>query len=91
MATGTIPNSEFVGDIVEKGRRGEILVNNRMETSNPNIYAAGDVVGGVGSTPIARMEGVVAARNALGISAQSRLQIYSPFNIIRLRCGIFRT
>jgi len=40
-----------------------------METSNPHIYAAGDVVGGVGSTPIARMEGVVAARNVLGISA----------------------
>jgi dihydrolipoamide dehydrogenase len=80
MATGTIPNSEFVGDIVKKGRRGEILVNNKMETSNPHIYAAGDVVGGVGSTPIARMEGVVAARNALGISNKADYR-YIPQSI----------
>lgn len=80
MATGTIPNSEFVGDIVKKGRRGEILVNNKMETSNPHIYAAGDVVGGVGSTPIARMEGVVAARNALGITNQADYR-YIPQSI----------
>ncbi len=80
MATGMVPNSEFVGDLVEKGHRGEILVNNKMETSQQNVYAAGDVIGGVGSTPIARMEGVVAARNALGISAQTDYQ-YIPHSI----------
>jgi dihydrolipoamide dehydrogenase len=80
MATGMVPNSEIAGDLVEKGHRGEILVNNRMETSHRNVYAAGDVVGGVGSTPIARMEGVVAARNALGISAQTDYR-YIPHSI----------
>lgn len=80
MATGMIPNSEFLGAIVKKGRRGEILVNNKMETSNPHIYAAGDVVGGVGSTPIARMEGVVAARNILGIPTQADYR-YIPHSI----------
>jgi dihydrolipoamide dehydrogenase len=45
------------------------VVNKQMQTSNPSIYAAGDVVGTIGNTPVARMEGVVAARNACDISA----------------------
>lgn len=80
MATGTIPNSELVEGLVKKGRRGEILVNKKMQTSHENIYAAGDVTGGIGSTPIARMEGIVAARNALGISAQTNDE-YVPHSI----------
>lgn len=70
LAVGMVPNSEGVEGLVETGERGEIIVNSRMETSAENIYAAGDVVGGIGTTPIARMEGVVAARNACGISSQ---------------------
>ncbi len=70
LAVGMIPNSELVKDLVETGKRGEIIVNKRMETSHHNIYAAGDVVGGIGTTPVARMEGVVAARNACGIAAE---------------------
>ncbi|MDO8871036.1 MAG: NAD(P)/FAD-dependent oxidoreductase [Methanobacteriaceae archaeon] len=80
MATGTIPNSELVDGLVKKGHRGEILVNKKMQSSHENIYAAGDVVGGIGSTPIARMEGIVAARNALGISAQANYE-YVPHSI----------
>jgi dihydrolipoamide dehydrogenase len=80
MATGTIPNSELVEELVERGRHGEIIVNENMRTSHENIYAAGDVVGGIGSTPIARMEGIVAARNALGISAQTNYE-YVPHSI----------
>nr|WP_243687362.1 hypothetical protein [Methanobacterium formicicum] len=45
------------------------MVNEQMKTSNPSIYAAGDVVGTVGNTPVARREGVVAARNACDVSA----------------------
>lgn len=71
LATGTVPNSELVRDSMEKGRGGEIRVNAKMETSAPHIYAAGDVVGGVGTTPVARMEGTIAARNALGIATQA--------------------
>jgi dihydrolipoamide dehydrogenase len=70
LATGMTPNSELVKDLVNTGKRGEILVNKRMETSHKNIYAAGDVVGGIGTTPVARMEGIVAARNACGIFAE---------------------
>lgn len=70
LAVGMNPNSELVKDLVETGKKGEIIVNKRMETSHKDIYAAGDVVGGIGTTPIARMEGVVAARNACGIAAE---------------------
>lgn len=70
FATGMKPNSRIVEDMVNLGKRGEILVNQQMRTSNPDIYAAGDVVDGVGTTPAARMEGVVAARNACGIYAE---------------------
>ena len=67
LAVGMVPNSNMVKDIVDTGKRGEIIVNKRMETSHKDIYAAGDVVGGIGTTPVARMEGVTAARNACGI------------------------
>lgn len=70
LAVGMVPNSEIVKDLVEIGENSEIVVNKMMETSHPNIYAAGDVVGSIGTTPVARMEGVVAARNACGISAK---------------------
>ena len=69
LATGMTPNSEITRELVELGHKGEIVVNEQMKTSNPSIYAAGDVVGTVGNVPVARMEGVVAARNACDISA----------------------
>lgn len=34
-----------------------------MQTSVENVYAAGDVTGNYQLTPVARMEGIVAARN----------------------------
>jgi len=70
LAVGMNPNSELAKDLVELGGKGEIIVNKRMETSHKDIYAAGDVVGGIGTTPVARMEGVVAARNACGIATE---------------------
>ena len=70
LAVGMNPNSELVKDLVETGEKGEIIVSKRMETSHKNIYAAGDVVGGIGTTPVARMEGIVAAHNACGIAAE---------------------
>lgn len=41
---GLVPNSAFLGDdLVEKTRFGEIQVNERCETSEPGIFACGDV------------------------------------------------
>lgn len=71
LATGMTPNSQILGETVELGSNHEIKVNRKMKTSRENVYAAGDVIGGIGNTPVSRMEGVVAARNACGISAEA--------------------
>jgi len=65
LATGLVPNSGMASGI-DKGPGGEILVNDRMQTSVPGIYACGDVAGAPFLTPVARHEGVVAADNILG-------------------------
>ena len=40
---GLVPNSDFMGDIVERTRFGEIVINAKGETNTPGIFAAGDV------------------------------------------------
>ncbi len=67
FAVGMVPNSEIAVDIVNTDERGHIIVDNRMQTSHKSIYAAGDVAGRIGNTPISRAEGITAARNACGI------------------------
>ncbi|MDI6728040.1 MAG: dihydrolipoyl dehydrogenase [Thermodesulfovibrionales bacterium] len=56
---------EAVG--IKKGARGEILVNEKMETNIEGIYAIGDVTGGILLAHMASKEGIVAAYNACGI------------------------
>jgi dihydrolipoamide dehydrogenase len=51
---------------VEIGRRGEILVNDRMETNVPGVYASGDVVGKAMLAHVASAQGKVAVENILG-------------------------
>ena len=51
------------------GAQGALLVNERMETSLPGIYAAGDVTGGKLLAHKAYAEGRVAVENALGMSS----------------------
>ncbi|MDE3128880.1 MAG: dihydrolipoyl dehydrogenase, partial [Gemmatimonadota bacterium] len=48
------------------GRRGEILVDDRMRTNLPNVYAIGDCVGGKLLAHKAEEEGVVAAEAIAG-------------------------
>jgi dihydrolipoamide dehydrogenase len=54
---------------VATGKRGEIVVNDRMETNVPGLYAVGDVTGKVMLAHVASRQGVVAVENALGGSA----------------------
>jgi len=49
-----------------KTERGRIIVNERMETSVENIYAIGDVTGGLMLAHKAMHEGIVAAENIAG-------------------------
>jgi dihydrolipoamide dehydrogenase len=51
---------------VQTGRRGEILVNERMETTVPGIYAIGDVVGKAMLAHVASAQGKVAVANIMG-------------------------
>jgi dihydrolipoamide dehydrogenase len=53
------------------GKRGEIMVNEKMETNVPGIYAIGDVTGNMMLAHVASHQGLVAVANALG--ADSRM------------------
>ncbi|MCX7793503.1 MAG: dihydrolipoyl dehydrogenase [Thermodesulfovibrionales bacterium] len=69
VSIGRALNSENIGlekTGIEKGTRGEIKVNERMETSEKGIYAVGDVTGGMLLAHVASREGIVAAINACG-------------------------
>src|SRR5699024_1094341 len=39
---GLVPNTEWLGDVVEKTKSGEIVVDRRGATSIPGVFAAGD-------------------------------------------------
>lgn len=51
---------------VKVGTKGEIEVNDRLETSTPGIYAIGDVTGIAMLAHVASHQGMVAATNACG-------------------------
>lgn len=51
---------------VQLGKRGEIVVNERMETSAPGVYAVGDVTAKWMLAHVASQQGLVAVENALG-------------------------
>ena len=53
---------------VDVGSRGEILVNERMETNVPGVFAIGDVVGKAMLAHVASAQGKVAAENFIGHS-----------------------
>lgn len=68
VATGRRANTkefglETVG--VTLGKKGEIIVNEFLQTATPDIYAAGDVLGDPMFVYIAAYGGTVAAENAL--------------------------
>jgi len=72
IATGREPNADSIG--LEKvgvalDERGYVKVNDELQTSVPNIWAAGDVIGNQTNsqpaTPVGAHDGVIAAKNAL--------------------------
>lgn len=72
ISVGYKPNIEGLG-LDECGiaiDKGSIQVNERMQTSVPGIYAAGDVVGGMMLAYVAIKEGTVAAENATGMNSK---------------------
>ncbi len=59
-------NLGLEGTGVRLGRRGEILVDDRLQTNVPGIYAIGDVTGIAMLAHVASAQGKVAVANALG-------------------------
>ena len=51
------------------GKRGEIFVNEKMETNIEGVYAVGDVVGGIMLAHVASKQGLAAAENSTGGNA----------------------
>ncbi|WP_042346991.1 dihydrolipoyl dehydrogenase [Bacillus massiliigorillae] len=67
LATGRIPNLSAVSRLNVLMNGPFLAVNKQMETSIPNVYAIGDVIGGWQLAHVASAEGIVAASNASGI------------------------
>ena len=74
ISAGWIPNTDGIGVTsagVEINERGYIQVDDCLQTSQPHIYAAGDVTGRMMLVTAAMQEGYVAAGNALNGSSES--------------------
>ena len=70
IGVGRRPNTETLNPAaagVATGPLGEVLVDDRMATSAPGIYAAGDVLAKVMLSSMAVVEARIAAGNALGV------------------------
>ena len=68
VATGRRPNTSGIGLVdagVVLGAKGEIVVNDHLQTSNPDIYAAGDCLGDPMYVYVAAYAGGLATENAL--------------------------
>lgn len=65
VRVGLKPNTEYLKRIVPLDSKGQVLVNDRMETEVPGIFAAGDVrCNSAGQIATAVGDGVIAALSA---------------------------
>ncbi|BCU67891.1 mercury(II) reductase [Sulfolobales archaeon HS-7] len=78
IATGRRPNVDLALEQanIELNERGGIKVDDELRTTNPNVYAAGDVIGGNMLEALAGKEGVVAVDNAIS-NAHRRIDLLS--------------
>jgi len=78
VSIGRILNTDGIGIEqlgIRTGPKGEILVNERMETNVTGVYAIGDVTGRMLLAHKASAEGIVAAKNIMGIPCSMDYQI----------------
>lgn len=69
ISIGRTLNSKDIGlesIDVQMGQRGEIIINEKMETNVEGVYAIGDVTGKIMLAHMASKQGIIAAENALG-------------------------
>ena len=70
---GSVPSSNFIKDMVKLNKKGEIEIDSRNQTSQPGIFAAGDV------TDVSHKQIVVAA----GEGAKAALNVYDYLNKLK--------
>jgi dihydrolipoamide dehydrogenase len=77
LAARRLPNTTGLGlrQLGVRMERGAILVDERMETSVPHIYALGDATAGPMWSHKANAEGVIAGENAMGQSSRMNYEI----------------
>lgn len=67
VATGRDPRTDAFRPLdLKLDARGHVVVDDRMQTSTPNVFAVGDLVGRAELTPVALAEGQGVARNLFG-------------------------
>ncbi|MEX2047908.1 MAG: mercury(II) reductase [Chloroflexota bacterium] len=78
VATGRVPNADRIGAAaagIVLDDRGSIVVDERLRTNVPHIWAAGDVIGrhteSQLATPVGAHDGNIAAGNALGAEVRT--------------------
>jgi thioredoxin reductase (NADPH) len=65
VAIGLIPNTSYLKGIIDMDEKGSVIVNSKMETSVPGIFAAGDIrVNSIRQVIAAAGDGAVAAVSA---------------------------
>jgi dihydrolipoamide dehydrogenase len=72
VSVGRVPNAEDLGlenTKVEQDEKGFIKVNEKQETSDPNIFAIGDIAGGIMLAHKASKEARIAVENIVGEEA----------------------
>lgn len=81
LGLGEKPNSEMPRSVLDldADEKGFIRVNKRLQTSVPNIYAIGDIIGSPMEMFKARKCGMYAARNIMGEIAEYDYSDYPDF------------
>lgn len=78
VSIGRAVNSKNIGlkNIgVNTGKRGEIIVDDKMQTNVEGVYAIGDVIGGIMLAHLASKQGLIAAENATGGDAKIKYDV----------------
>lgn len=88
VAAGLVPRTESLSGL-NTGKLGEVVVDRRMRTNVPGVYAAGDVTGPPYLTPVARHEGLVAAENILGRKCEMDYRCFPQYISLKNEFGFF--
>jgi dihydrolipoamide dehydrogenase len=72
IAIGVRPNSENIGleDVGVETERGNIVVDDHMRTSVPDVYAIGDVTGKMALAHVASAQGIISAETIAGVEVR---------------------